>query len=75
MSGYADNTAIYLRGSDGIPQILTILENFLAYLASRLTDPSLSCRCLAHTIRPEGSIHTGLPYSVLMSTANISESK
>ena len=26
MSGYADNTAIYLRGSDGIPQILTILE-------------------------------------------------
>ena len=28
VSGYADDTAIYLRGSDGIPQILTILENF-----------------------------------------------
>ena len=28
MSGYADDTAIYLRGSDGILQMLTILENF-----------------------------------------------
>ena len=29
VSGYKDDTAIYLRGSDGIPQILTILETFV----------------------------------------------